>query len=1019
MFQPDEYDKVELPALEQLQALGWNYVPGSDLSPDPYNERQHYRDVVLEYRLAAAIQKINSWISEENLRKVVRDLRFQGVEHPTLIETNMTLWETLVNYISVEQDLGKGRKGQTVKIIDFENPHNNEYLCVNQFKVEGPHQIIIPDIVLFVNGLPLAVIECKSPYITNPMEAGINQLLRYANRRQPHEDEGAERLFWYNQIMVSTHRDRARVGTISSRMEHYLEWKDPYPLTLDQLAAQLQPDAANQPDYGKDLKVADKSGDYGLLNSQQVLISGIFSRKNFLDLIQNFTVFETVDGKTVKKLARYQQYRAVHKTIHRLKTGKTRKEKGGVIWHTQGSGKSLTMVFLALKLRRDPDLRDYKLVFITDRTQLDQQLTSTFQRAQGETVYHADSVANLKELLQKDSSDLVTAMMQKFQEGNDDFDFPVLNESDRIIVLADEAHRTQYGTLGVAINTGLPNAPKIAFTGTPLIKSRKTNNEFGTYIDQYTIEQAVADGATVQILYEGREAQTKVTGDSLDKLFEEYFSDRSGEEKAAIKQKYGTELAVLEAPQRIRWVCIDLLKHYKQHIQPNGFKAMIVTSSRRAAVLYKQTLDELSAPPSECIISGSHNDEAFYIHYTDPTKQKQAIENFKNPLSEHPLSFIVVKDMLLTGFDAPVCQVMYLDRKLREHTLLQAIARVNRTYPGKSRGFIVDYYGLSDYLTEALEMFSTEDIAGALKDLKDEIPKLKAAHTRVMRHFKTVYKNDIDACVLALEDDDVRQQFEIDFKIFCKQLDIIMPDPAAQPYLADLKFLGKVNHGAKNLYRDSQLDLAGVGEKVRALIAEHIRATGVDPKIPPVDLLAADFRKKVNEHKSDRAKASEIEHAIKHHIDVNLDDDPEYYKSLSDKLKAIIQKHQDHWDELVQLLLDFRDNIEKNREKQAEDLGLSETEYAFHNILMAEIIRVRGDEALDEATHDEVIAVTKDLVTLLDQATNIVDFFKKQDEVKRMKKNIKRRILDASFDDPAIRTAVMDRFMELAKVKFK
>lgn len=1019
MLQPDEQDKVELPALEQLQGLGWNYVPGADLSPESSNERQAFSRVVLEHRLTAAIQRINPWISEENLRKVIRDLRFQGIEHPTLIETNQNLWETLVNYISVEQDLGKGRKGQTVKIIDFENPDNNEFLGVNQFKVEGPHQNIIPDILLFVNGLPLAVIECKSPYITNPMEAGINQLLRYANRRQPHEEEGAERLFWYNQVMVSTHRDRARVGTISSQMEHYLEWKDPYPLAVEDVAAQPQMDTGNQSTYGEELKVAEQPADYGLANSQQVLIAGIFNRKSFLDLIQNFTVFETVDGRTIKKLARYQQYRAVHKTIHRLKTGNTCKEKGGVIWHTQGSGKSLTMVFLAVKLRRDPDLRDYKLIFITDRTQLDQQLTNTFQRTQGETVYHADSVANLKELLQKNTSDLVTAMMQKFQEGEDDFDFPVLNESDRIIVLADEAHRTQYGTLGVAINTGLPNAPKIAFTGTPLIKSRKTNNEFGTYIDQYTIEQAVADGATVQILYEGREAQTKVTGDSLDKLFEEYFADKSDEEKAAIKQKYGTELAVLEAPQRIRWVCIDLLKHYKEHIAPNGFKAMIVTSSRRAAVLYKETLDELGAPTSECIISGSHNDKAFYTPYTDPTKQKQAIESFKKPCSEHPLSIIVVKDMLLTGFDAPVCQVMYLDRKLREHTLLQAIARVNRTYPGKSRGFIVDYYGLSDYLTEALEMFSTEDVAGALKDLKDEIPKLKAAHTRVMRHFKDMDKNDIDACVLALENDDVRQQFEIDFKLFAKQMDIIMPDPAAQPYLADLKFLGKVNLGAKNLYRDSQLNLAGVGEKVQALIDEHIRATGVDPKIPPVDLLAADFKKKVNAHKSDRAKASEIEHAIKHHIDVNLDDDPEYYKSLSDKLKLIIQKHQEHWDELVQLLMDFRDNIEKNRAQQAEDLGLSETQFAFHNILMAEITRVGGNESVDEATHEEVIAVTKDLITMLDEATNIVDFFKKQDEVKRMKKNIKRRIVDSSFDHPDIRSAVMDRFIELAKVRYK
>jgi type I restriction enzyme R subunit len=343
---------------------------------------------------------------------------------------------------------------------------------------------------------------------------------------------------------------------------------------------------------------------------------------------------------------------------------------------------------------------------------------------------------------------------------------------------------------------------------------------------------------------------------------------------------------------------------------------------------------------------------------------------------------------------------------------------VNRTNTGKSRGFIVDYYGLSDYLTEALEMFSSEDVAGALKDLKDELPKLKAAHTRVMRHFKGIDKNDIDAGVLALEDPDTRQQFEIDFKIFCRQMDIVMPDAAANPYIGDLKFLGKVNHGAKNRYRDAQLDIAGVGEKVRALIDEHIRATGVDPKIPPVDLLATDFKKHLNAHKSDRAKASEMEHAIKHHIDVHMDEDPEYYKSLSDKLNAIIAEQHEHWKELVQRLLDFGNNIKKDHAEQAHDLGLSDNQYAFYNILMAEIARATNNEAIDQTTHDKVIEITKDLVELLDEATHIVDFFKKQDEVNHMKRTIKRRLIKDDFDDPKLRTAVMDRFMELARVKY-
>ena len=989
----DEYNKVELPAIAQLQELGWTYIHGDELSPEHSNkERNSFKDVVLEKRLRSAIKRINSWISDENLNKVVNE--FIRIQTTTLQEANQSIHETLLHHLSVIQDLGKGNKGQTVKIIDFENIENNEFIATNQFKVAGVHQNIIPDIILFVNGLPLTVIECKSPYITNPMEAGINQLLRYANRRHPEEQEGAEKLFWYNQMMVSTHRDRARIGTISSRMEHYLEWKDPYPLKPADIKAEP--------------------------HSQEVLFAGVFTKNHFLDLIQNFIIFEPVDGKVIKKLARYQQFRAVYKTIERIKTGKTQEDKGGVIWHTQGSGKSLTMVFLAIKMRRDPILKEYKLVFITDRIQLDGQLTSTFERTQGETVYHAKSVSKLKELLKKDSSDLVTATMQKFQESDTDFDFPELNASEKIIVLADEAHRSQYGVLGVALNTALPNAPKIAFTGTPLIKTEQTTKEFGTYIDTYTIEQAVADGSTVQILYEGREAKTKVTGDSLDKLFNEYFGDKTEEEQNAIKKKYGNEKAVLEAPQRIRWVCIDILKHYREHIQPNGFKAMIVTSSRHSATVYKQMLDELDAPESRVIISGDHNDPEYLSKHSDSTKQKEYIKGFTGPLKESPVSILIVKDMLLTGFDAPVCQVMYLDRKITDHNLLQAIARVNRTHEGKQCGFIVDYYGLSDYLTEALEMFTSADIKGALKNLKEELPKLKACHTRAMRYLKDADREDMDACVLLLKDKEVRQQFEIDFKKFAKQMDIIFPDTSAKPYIPDLMFLGKVNQSAKNRYRDPQLDISGVGAKVRKLIEDHIYTTGVDPKIPPIDLLASNFKDHVSSIKSATARASEIEHAIKSHITVNLENDPAYYKKLSEKLEKIIQDHEEHWEELVQLLLDFRENIEVDRKKGAVDLGLTETEFAFHNILMSELCRITGNEAIEKSVHDEILQVTTKLVGMIDESSQIVDFFDKHDAVKKVQLKIKRELMETSFgDDDKLRSSVINGFMDLAKVKFQ
>jgi type I restriction enzyme R subunit len=989
----DELRLVEEPALKQLQSLDWEYVDGRTLVPESSDERTSLKEVILEKRLRSAIKKINSWISDENIDAVLRKLTHG--QYTDLFKANQALWEILTSYTSVSQDLGSGNRSHTVKIIDFENLDNNEFLCVNQFKVEGATQKIIPDIVLFVNGLPLVVIECKSPYITNPMEDALTQLQRYANRRNSNDNEGSERLFHFNQLMIATYRDRATVGTITSRIDHFLEWKDSYPTTLA--------------DLGKDP------------SAQEILIQGLLTPRNLLDVIRNFTVYEVDNGKTVKKIARYQQYRAVHRTMDRLKNGKVSKDRGGVIWHTQGSGKSLTMVFLAQKLRREEALRDYKLVFLTDRTQLDQQLTTTFGNAQGEKVYRATSVRALRELLQKDSSDLVTAMIQKFQELANEEHVPLLNPSEKIIVLADEAHRTQYGSLGSALNTALPNAVKIAFTGTPLIKSMKTNNEFGSYIDTYTIEQAVADGATVQILYEGREVKLKVTGDSLDSLFDEYFADKTEEERLEIRKKHGTQLAILEAPQRIRRVCIDLLKHYNEHIYPNGFKAMIVTSSRNAAITYKEILAELGAPESAVIISGDHNDPPRFRDYTDPTTHKTQIEDFKKPFStdkdQRNIAFLIVKDMLLTGFDAPIAQAMYLDRKLTDHTLLQAIARVNRTAKGKTRGFIVDYYGLSDYLTEALEMFTKDDVQGALRKLEEEIPHLEAAHARVMKNFKGMDIEDVEECVLSLEPKQRRQDFLTDFQLFSKQLDIVLPDSAAKPFLHDMKMLGKIANAAKNRYRDEMINIAGAGEKVRKLIEDHLHSVGIDPKIPPIDLLANDFKEKLSKHKSARSRASEIENALRHQIRIKIDENPEFYKSLSEKLEDLIRKYRERWDELEQLLLELRVAVDEQEQVPPIE-GITRDQYAYYLILDAEITSAITDKT-KTPTQDELVHLTKDLTAIIDTATAIIGFRQKWNLQRQVQRDIIRSVHSQPYGSDELAKVIADRFLELALVKIK
>ena len=742
----------------------------------------------------------------------------------------------------------------------------------------------------------------------------------------------------------------------------------------------------------------------------------MFKKENFLKLIRNFIVFEAVDGKVIKKFARYQQYRAVQKTIERVKTGSSRPDKGGIIWHTQGSGKSLTMVFLVMSIRRDDDLKGYKLVFVTDRTDLDKQLSNTLKRCLAEDVHRAKSVKGMKRLLKNDASDIVSCMVQKFR-GDDDGKPERLNESDKVILMVDEAHRSQYSSLAMLLNYGLPNAVKIGFTGTPLIKSQKTSSEFGSYIDTYKIDEAVRDGATVQIIYEGHDANTKVTGDSLDKLFEKYFADLPKEEVAEIIKKYGKESTVLEAPKRVEMVCFDILEHYRTHIQPDGFKAMIVCPSRRSAITYHETLQKLGAPESAVIISSDHNDGEFFRKYTEGIDQGQLIDRFTKPMSEDGLSFLIVKDMLLTGFDAPVCQVMYLDRKLREHTLLQAIARVNRTANAKTCGFIVDYYGLSDYLVEALDMFSKDDIAGALKPLKEELPRLESRHARCLSFFEAVNdKSDIEECVMALEDEEIRAEYQVAFKKFAETMNVILPDSMAAPFVEDLKWLGKIQIRASRLFREN-IDVSAYGQKVQNLIHEHVYSEGIDLKIEPMAVFDDSFEYNVNKLKSPRSRASEIEHAIKHHITVHLDEDPAYYQKLSKKLQAIIEQRSDNWDEQIQLLLGLRTTMISERREQAVALGLNDRELAFYNLLKAEV--TDNDEDLDEVQKAELLRVTGVLMAELVEVTKIIDFFNKSDEKKRVKLKIKRTLLDSDLPlDIKANKRIGNEFMTLAKVRF-
>ncbi len=1018
---PNEYTEVELPLVSQLIGLGWSHIEGSKWDPSA-SDRETFREVVLAGHLREALRRINvdddghEWLDESRVAQAEAAL----LRSPALklVEANQEVTSLLLTGTTVDGVEGRdGGRGQVVHYIDWEHPERNEFLAINQFRVDEPggqaHKYVVPDIVLFVNGIPLVVIECKSPYITDPAVSAIDQLQRYANQRKRiHDDEGNERLFHSNQFVIATYFDKAMVGTFTSEGEHFAEWKETEPVSRDDVAAEL----GKAPDQ---------------LSSQEVLVAGMLRPEHLLDIVRNFTLQMAIDGRMVKIVGRYQQYRAVQRSVERLSTGATRTDdgefdrRGGIVWHTQGSGKSLTMVFLIRKMRTLPELRRFKVVAVTDRTDLQRQLSDTAALT-GETVEVGKSVAKVKGLLARRGPGLVFAMIQKYQEVDADLageardggaktdekePFGLLNESDDIVVLVDEAHRSQSSNLHANLLSALPNCARIGFTGTPIImgERKRTHEIFGDFIDTYTIRESEADGATVPILYEGRTTRGAVTeGRDLDEVFEDMFAERTAEELDAIKKRWATKGNVLEAPKMIEAKARDMLRHYVDGVMPNGFKAQVVATSRLAAVRYRdaflaarddlvaeiekldpsqktaEAIDRADELPTKTarlvrssvhlplikaldfvpVISGSHNDDPDWLQWSDGEKHKMNIAAFKLPLglvSEtdpgrvSPVAFLIVKSMLLTGFDAPVEQVLYLDRSIKEAELLQAIARVNRTASGKNVGYVVDYYGVGEHLKQALAAYSSDDLEGLLQSIADELPKLADRRQRVRNLFlergvdRFDSEDDVEACVTLVEDERLRAAFEVALKQFLTTLDIVMPRPESLPFNRDAKFFGMVQVRARRRYREGDsFDVSLYGEKVRSLIDEHVLALGVDQKIPPVSITAPDFRSKVSGLRTDRAKASEMEHAIRYHIRKHFDEDPSHYAKLSEKLDKILEALKEQWDQLALVLSDLVDDALKGRQVDATGLN-PKTEAPFYGLL--------GQELEAEVTASEELVV--------------------------------------------------------------
>jgi type I restriction enzyme R subunit len=1044
-----EYKFVEAPFLAQLQDLGWQVIdqgPASIPSDPQRSLRSSFKEVVLKETLVGQLININtdeegnSWLTH----KQAEDLADELLTGPygSLLEANKLLFHKLVDdYPRVDKNELTGEENPVLKLIDFDHPERNTFHAINQFRIDIPGGVkpfIIPDIVLFVNGLPLVLVECKdgNEFTSNPMYEGFRQLQRYSNQRTSEYKEGEERLFYFNQFNIITTGEEAKLGTITSSEEHYYFWKDIYPEQYKEYT----------PPLGKE-------------RAQEKLIQGVLPPDTLLDLVRHCILYMQVGkGKEVKIIARYQQQRAIGKICERLLNGENPDERSGVMWHTQGSGKSLTMVMLVRKLRSHPELKDYKVLMVNDRTDLEKQLGNTATLA-NEPI---DKVANSRELREKlstESSNIVMVMVHKFQERETLDDsivgksllqaaepvprygtFGVVNKSEKVLILIDEAHRTQSSDLGDNLFEAFPNATRIAFTGTPLITERhsghRTYERFGSYIDKYRLQDAVEDGATIQILYEGKAGDSAIRNKSeFDTRFEDLIKDHSEEEKAAIKRKYGTYADVVESEEMIRQKAQDMVEHYLEHIFPNGFKAQVVASSVIAATRYKVALEsalasqvkelEIAGAKKEVIEEIAHlqvhavvtskgtNEDADVTIIRKAALEANAIENFKkafNPADDDSyIAMLVVCDMLLTGFDAPIEQVMYIDKKMKEHNLLQAIARVNRTYNNKNRGFVVDYIGIANHLKEALQIYGgdAQDILDSLKSIDSEIPILESRYRRLLQLFedhgivaieafvKQQIKDHVkeyevlEACVELGRDVKFRANFDVFIKNFFESMDIILPNKAAYPYRIPAKRFAYIHAKMKQRYKDETLSFGSTGEKIKKLVNEYLMGLGIDNRIPPVELLSKDFDKEVKKNASKKAVASEMEHAIKKHIKVSWEDDPALYKKLSEKLEEILKKYRDNYEQQVLEFEGLSSEILEGRKGNND--GLSE----IGSLLLDNLVEFSNNP---EDSKKELLMFIPTLISLLKSHISREHFWEKSTLKKELEAEIETAIIIEGID---------------------
>ena len=995
----------QIPAIQLLVNLGYKYLAPSETVKLRNGKRGQ---IVLEPVLEDWLTKNNSIrgnipFTKENIREAVASI--SNIPYDSLLSNNEKIYDLLTLGKSLEQNVDGTTRSYSLQFINWKEPHKNIFHVTDEYEVEKrhSHQTRRPDIILFVNGIPLVVIECKKPGLgEEAVKEGISQCLR--NQKT---DEVPE-LFTFSQILLSLAQNQAKYGTTGTPEEFWAVWKEEDEKNQDKELDSLinQPLSHNdktkifserEPHIQKIMESLWKAGNR-LPSAQDRAIHSLVRPERLLELIYQFIVFDNKE----KKVSRYQQYFAIKETMKKVtKVRGDEKRQGGVIWHTTGSGKSLTMVMMAKALALEPKITNPRIVLVTDRVDLDDQIYKTFLACGKEAeLAKASSGQNLIDLIEEEKKSIITTIIDKFESASKKKDLKVLSHN--IFVLVDESHRSQYGISHAKMVNMLPNACYIGFTGTPLLKKEKTTaQKFGGFIHKYTMNQAVKDGAVVPLLYEGRMSELRGDKAQIDKWFDRITQGLTDQQKTDLKKKFNREEEILKTEQRLSEIAFDIQEHFRANFKGTGFKGQLACSSKENAIRYKKYFDSFGEVKTEVIISGpdtreDHSDldesnipevQAFWksmmAQYGSEEKYNEKIINaFKK--SETPELLIVV-DKLLTGFDAPKNSVLYVDKRLKEHNILQAIARVNRVFEGKEHGLVIDYRGIFGELNEAIdtyaalenEGFDKEDIEGTIVNTEIEIKELAQRHSNVWEIFKEVKnKSDTESLQRHLEPLDRRQDFYKKLTSFSNTLQLAngnarfqdeTPAETKSMYQRDLKMFIELRAAVKQRYGET-VDYSAYEKQLRNMVSKYVGADQVKIIIQQTSVFdEAEFQKELEGIEGDVAKADTIASRLKRSISEKFEEDPALYKKLSDMIEEAIKAHREKRLTDAQYLAKATEAMDsmrgKNKSDYPEAIRNSDDAKAYYGVLKQELgTQLADDEVMAEAALKSHNAIEKNKI---------------------------------------------------------